>query len=143
MDKATATTAAANVGGGSITFPSIDVRPLPFEFPPFELRLRQEGWKRGESASYMDRHEERNSNVPTIHSLSHTASAATGGGGGGEEGGAGNGREPFYYDRTTPDPDLRPFIDAETPLNVTVVRGKTAVLACVVRNLGTASVSPN
>ena len=36
---------------------------------------------------------------------------------------------------------LRPFIDPETPVNVTVVRGKTATLACVVRNLGTASVS--
>ena len=37
--------------------------------------------------------------------------------------------------------DERPFIDPSTPTNVTVTRGKTAMLACVVRNLGTASVS--
>ena len=34
-----------------------------------------------------------------------------------------------------------PWIDPETPTNVTVVAGKTAILACVVRQLGTASVS--
>ena len=33
-----------------------------------------------------------------------------------------------------------PFIDATTPTNVTVIKGKTAMLACVVRNLGTAKV---
>ena len=36
--------------------------------------------------------------------------------------------------------DGAPFIDPSTPTNVTVTRGKTAMLACVVRNLGTASV---
>ena len=34
-----------------------------------------------------------------------------------------------------------PFIDATTPTNVTVIKGKTAMLACVVRNLGTAKVA--
>ena len=33
-----------------------------------------------------------------------------------------------------------PWIDPETPTNVTVVAGRTAILACVVRELGTASV---
>ena len=36
-----------------------------------------------------------------------------------------------------------PFIDATTPTNVTVIKGKTAMLACVVRNLGTAKVTSN
>ncbi len=34
-----------------------------------------------------------------------------------------------------------PWIDPESPTNVTVVAGRTATLACIVRNLGTASVS--
>ncbi|XP_040569501.1 kin of IRRE-like protein 1 [Lepeophtheirus salmonis] len=38
-------------------------------------------------------------------------------------------------------PTRKPMIDASTPTNVTVIKGKTAILACVVRNLGTASVS--
>ena len=33
-----------------------------------------------------------------------------------------------------------PWIDPSTPTNVTVVAGRTAILACVVRDLGTASV---
>ena len=36
--------------------------------------------------------------------------------------------------------DGPPWIDPETPTNVTVVAGRTAILACVVRQLGTASV---
>ena len=53
--------------------------------------------------------------------------------------------DPFATVAAGPDhgPDgstLRPFVDPETPTNVTVVRGRTATLACVVRNLGTASV---
>jgi len=41
----------------------------------------------------------------------------------------------------TPEPTLAPYIEASTPTNVTVIKGKTAMLACVVRNLGTAKVS--
>ena len=38
------------------------------------------------------------------------------------------------------DATVAPWIDASTPTNVTVVAGRTAILACVVRELGTASV---
>lgn len=46
-----------------------------------------------------------------------------------------------YYGSTTPEPTPKPYIDPTTPSNVTVIKGKTAMLACVVRNLGTAAVS--
>ena len=36
---------------------------------------------------------------------------------------------------------LVPYIDPTTPTNVTVIRGKTAMLVCVVTDLGTAKVS--
>ena len=36
---------------------------------------------------------------------------------------------------------LAPYIDPTTPTNVTVIRGKTAMLVCVVTDLGTAKVS--
>ena len=35
---------------------------------------------------------------------------------------------------------LAPYIDPTTPTNVTVIRGKTAMLVCVVTDLGTAKV---
>ena len=36
---------------------------------------------------------------------------------------------------------LAPYIDPTTPTNVTVIRGKTSMLVCVVTDLGTAKVS--
>ena len=37
---------------------------------------------------------------------------------------------------------IAPYIDPTTPTNVTVIKGKTAMLVCVVNDLGTAKVSP-
>ena len=36
---------------------------------------------------------------------------------------------------------LPPYIDPTTPTNVTVIKGKTAMLVCVVKDLGTAKVT--
>ena len=49
----------------------------------------------------------------------------------------------YLYTETeaTESTTLRPFIDPSTPTNVTVIKGKTAMLACVVRNVGKAAVS--
>lgn len=44
------------------------------------------------------------------------------------------------YD-TDEEPTPKPFIDPSTPTNVTVIKGKSAMLACVVRNVGKAAVS--
>ena len=44
-------------------------------------------------------------------------------------------------DPSEPSTTMRPFIDPSTPTNVTVIKGKTAMLACVVRNVGKAAVS--
>ena len=48
----------------------------------------------------------------------------------------------FYTENdSTESTTLRPYIDPSTPTNVTVIKGKTAMLACVVRNVGKAAVS--
>ena len=49
----------------------------------------------------------------------------------------------YLYTETeaTESTTLRPYIDPSTPTNVTVIKGKTAMLACVVRNVGKAAVS--
>ena len=49
----------------------------------------------------------------------------------------------YFYTETEPTESttLRPYIDPSTPTNVTVIKGKTAMLACVVRNVGKAAVS--
>ena len=48
----------------------------------------------------------------------------------------------FYTENdSTESTTLRPYIDSSTPTNVTVIKGKTAMLACVVRNVGKAAVS--
>ena len=47
------------------------------------------------------------------------------------------GRVTMSADETTP----APSIDPNTPTNVTVIKGKTAMLACVVRNVGKAAVN--
>ena len=44
---------------------------------------------------------------------------------------------------TTTTTTLAPYIDPTTPTNVTVIKGKTAMLVCVVTDLGTAKVSLN
>ena len=44
---------------------------------------------------------------------------------------------------TTTTTTLAPYIDPTTPTNVTVTKGKTAMLVCVVTDLGTAKVSLN
>ena len=47
----------------------------------------------------------------------------------------------FYpYGTTAAEPTLSPSIDHTTPTNVTVIKGKSATLACVVRNVGNAAV---
>ena len=47
----------------------------------------------------------------------------------------------FYpYGTTAAEPTLSPSIDHSTPTNVTVIKGKSATLACVVRNVGNAAV---
>ena len=47
----------------------------------------------------------------------------------------------FYpYGTTAAEPTLSPSIDHSTPANVTVIKGKSATLACVVRNVGKAAV---
>eukprot|EP00093_Oithona_nana_P008613 08613.XXX_287334_271768_1 [CDS] Oithona nana genome sequencing. len=48
--------------------------------------------------------------------------------------------DPFGFS-TTPDVTPTPSIDLTTPKNVTVIKGKTAMLACVVRDVGKAAVS--
>jgi hypothetical protein len=50
----------------------------------------------------------------------------------------------YFYTETeaSESTTLRPFIDPSTPTNVTVIKGKTAMLACVVRNVGKAAVRP-
>ena len=50
------------------------------------------------------------------------------------------GYEAGYGSSTTPEPSPEPFIDPATPTNVTVIKGKSAMLACVVRDVGTAAV---
>ena len=47
--------------------------------------------------------------------------------------------DPFGFS-TTPDVTPTPSIDLTTPKNVTVIKGKTAMLACVVRDVGKAAV---
>ena len=42
---------------------------------------------------------------------------------------------------TTTTTTLAPYIDPTTPTNVTVIKGKTAMLVCVVTDLGTAKAS--
>ena len=42
---------------------------------------------------------------------------------------------------TTPEPTPEPYIDPSTPANVTVIKGKSAMLACVVREIGDSAVS--
>jgi len=45
------------------------------------------------------------------------------------------------YGTTAAEPTLSPSIDLTTPTNVTVIKGKTAMLACVVLNIGNEAVS--
>ena len=45
------------------------------------------------------------------------------------------------FGTTTPEPTPEPYIDPTTPANVTVIKGKSAMLACVVREIGDAAVS--
>ena len=45
------------------------------------------------------------------------------------------------FGTTTPEPTPEPYIDPSTPANVTVIKGKSAMLACVVREIGDAAVS--
>ena len=48
---------------------------------------------------------------------------------------------PYNYGvSTTPEATPHPFIDPTTPTNVTVIKGKYAMLACVVRHVGNAAV---
>ena len=47
--------------------------------------------------------------------------------------------DPFGFS-TTPEVTPTPSIDLTTPRNVTVIKGKTAMLACVVRDVGKAAV---
>ena len=47
--------------------------------------------------------------------------------------------DPFGFS-TTPEATPIPSIDLTTPRNVTVIKGKTAMLACVVRDVGNAAV---
>lgn len=47
----------------------------------------------------------------------------------------------LYTETETESTTLLPYIDPSTPSNVTVIKGKTAMLACVVRNVGKAAVS--
>ncbi len=49
----------------------------------------------------------------------------------------------LYTETETESTTLLPYIDPSTPSNVTVIKGKTAMLACVVRNVGKAAVSWN
>ena len=50
--------------------------------------------------------------------------------------------EHFYpFGTTAPEPTPKPSIDPNTPTNVTVIKGKAAMLACMVRNVGKAAVS--
>jgi hypothetical protein len=44
------------------------------------------------------------------------------------------------YGSTTMEPTPQPYIDPTTPNNVTVIKGKSTMLACVVRNVGNAAV---
>ena len=44
------------------------------------------------------------------------------------------------YGTTAAEPTLSPSIDLTTPTNVTVIKGKTAMLACVVQNIGNEAV---
>ena len=40
-----------------------------------------------------------------------------------------------YGSMTSPEPIPEPFIDPSTPTNVTVIKGKSAMLACVVHHV--------
>ena len=46
-----------------------------------------------------------------------------------------------YGSMTSPEPIPEPFIDPSTPTNVTVIKGKSAMLACVVHHLEDSAVS--